>query len=70
MAYDYSLLRGRVRASRMTLAQFAEALHISNTSLYARLNGSVPFNQEEMLRAVDCLGAKREDILPLFFKLK
>ena len=70
MAFDYSLLRGKVREKQMTLAQFAGLLGISNTSLYARLNGNVPFNQDEIWRAVECLSMKREDIPALFFRKK
>lgn len=68
--YDYSKLRGLIREKCGTQAIFAKKIGISTTSLYQRLNNSVPFTQNEIIETCKVLNCPLEDIDKIFFKIK
>ena len=69
--FDYSYLRGFIKEYFGTQEVFAKFLGIGRTALSERLNGNVPFNQDEIYKTIN--EAKEEKLLPeevelLFFK--
>ena len=70
--YDYSKLRGRVIEKLGSLKNYAKGLGISETTLFKKLNNKVPFNQDEILIAMnkDVLDIEPQDICKYFFTKK
>lgn len=67
--FDYSKLRGRIKERFGTQDRFAAALGIGRVSLSQRLNNSLGFSQEEILRAAELLGIPTEEIPAYFFRV-
>lgn len=70
MEYDYSELRGLIKAKCGTQNKFAEKLGIGRVSLSQRLNNQLEFTQGEMNKACDILEKERDAIPYLFFTVK
>lgn len=70
--YDYSKLRGRIIEKLGNCKAFSQKLNISDTALYNKLNNKVPFNQDEILIAInkDVLDIRPEDVCDYFFTQK
>lgn len=70
--YDYSKLRGRITEKLGSNRIFAEKLGISDTALYNKLQNRVPFNQDEILKAIteDVLDIEDTEIRKYFFTQK
>jgi transcriptional regulator with XRE-family HTH domain len=64
--FDYSKLKGRIKEIFDTQSAFAEAMGLSTASISAKLNNKVPFEQNEIKRAVEVLKVPQEEI-PLYF---
>lgn len=67
MAFDYRKLRGKIREVFGTQEKFSKAIGIGTTSLSAKLNNYVQWNQLEIDRACELLDIKDEEITLYFF---
>lgn len=70
MAYDYSLLMGRIVTYFKTQKCFADAMGISEHSLSKKMNGKFPWKQSEIEKACQLLEIDKNDIGSYFFNLK
>jgi hypothetical protein len=70
MDYDYSKLMGRITEKFGTQGRFAVAMGMSERSMSLKLNGKVPFKQQEISKACSLLEIDDSDIYPYFFTLK
>lgn len=68
--FDYSELRGLIRARFGTQENYAKAIGISTTSLQERLSNKVPFRQTEIIRTKQLLDLSVEKMDEIFFTLK
>lgn len=68
MTFDYSELSGRIVARYGTQYNFAFAIGLSERSLSLKLNNKVPWKNTEIMKAVELLDIKPEDIPHYFFK--
>lgn len=66
MSFDYSELRGRIKAKFGTCARFAESLGISGATLSDKLNQKSDFSHSEIIASCRLLGISAKDI-PLYF---
>ncbi len=69
--FDYSYLRGFIKEHFKTQEAFAKFLGIGTTALSERLNGNIPFSQNEIFKTIneakeEKLSAEEVDLL--FFK--
>lgn len=68
--FNYSKLKGRIKEKCGTCFYFAKQLGCSNNTLSAKLNNTSDFSQTEIIKSVDILGLKVEDISTYFFTPK
>lgn len=70
--YDYSKLRGRIIEKLGNCKKFADALGISDTALYNKLNNKTPFNQDEIVIAIspEVLDIDKTEVCNYFFTQK
>lgn len=69
MAYDYRKLRGKIKEICGTQDTFAEKIGLGRVTLSQRLNNQSEFSQDEIYRACDVLGLKKEEIPSYFFTI-
>ena len=69
-AFDYSKLKGRIKEKCGTCFNFAKSLGCSSNTLSAKINNASDFSQTEIIKSVDILGLKKEDISTYFFTPK
>lgn len=69
-SFDFSKLRGRIREKFGTEAAFGTAIGLSHNSLSKKLNGKVPFGQDEIDRAIMLLEIPDAEISAYFFTEK
>lgn len=67
MQFDYEKLKKKIKSVYGTQEIFAEALGIGRVSLNLRLNNKAEFSQDEINKACDLLGLRRNDIPRYFF---
>ena len=67
MEIKYRKLRGFIKEHYGTLKVYAEAIGIGPTQLNERLQGRMPFSQEEMFLTVEKAGISQDAITDLFF---
>ena len=66
--YDYSRLRGDIKAKFKTEGNFSVAMGFtSQNSLSDRFSGRVPWRQDEMRKACELLEQPMDTIKPYFF---
>lgn len=65
--FDYSALKGFIRAHFGTNREFAKFMGIGETALYDRLANRTPFTQTEMDRVADHFSLNAEETSRLFF---
>ena len=70
MQFEYSRLRGKIRAVFGTEASFAKALGMGRVSLSQRLNNALEFSATEIRESCLLLGISSEDIPAYFFAEK
>lgn len=70
MAFDFSELRGRIKARFGSEKAFAEAMGMAQSNISARLNGSIHWRAEEIKRASDLLKIPDNDMVAYFFTPK
>lgn len=61
------LLRDKMKQKKASPEDIASVAEISRTSIYRRLNGSVPFTCKEVRKIADFLGLNNKDITSIFF---
>lgn len=64
---DYRKLRGFIKEYYGTLEAYGKAIGIGGTQLNERLQGRIPFTQEEMFLTVQRAGVSEDMITVLFF---
>ena len=67
MQFDNSKIRGKIREIFGTEQKFSDAVGISKSALSAKLNNNSEINRDEMLKMVELLKIKKEDIFDIFF---
>ena len=67
MVFDYRKLRGQIMEHFGTQREFAKALGVSSRTLSLKLNSRIPFNQDEIAKAIRLLQAEPHDIKTYFF---
>lgn len=70
MSYDYSSLLGKIVEKYGTQYNFALAMGLSERSISLKLNGKVPWKDDEMFKASSLLEVEVEDIPKYFFNVK
>ena len=70
MAFDYSKLRGKISEVFITQSRFATAMEWSERTLSLKMNGTRPWKQPDICKAVNLLGLSDEDIPTYFFNSK
>lgn len=68
--FDYSLLEQSIKEKFFSKERFADKLGMGRTSLFSKLTGKTQFKQNEILKAAELLGIKKEEISKYFFTLK
>lgn len=70
MSYDYSSLSGKIVELYGTQYNFAIAMNLSERSLSLKINGKVPWKDDDIIKACDLLHIDIEDMHKYFFKPK
>lgn len=70
MAFDFSLLTGRIITIFGSRGEFATALGVSKGTLSMKLNNKVKFTTQEILRSCELLGIDKSEIGVYFFTQK
>ncbi len=65
--YDYRALRGFIKEYFGSNSEYAKFLKISNTALYERLAGNIPFRQTEIDATARHGDLDGEGVMRLFF---
>lgn len=70
--YDYSKLRGRITEKLGSLKNYAESLHLSDTTVSNKLKNKTAFSQDEILESIkkEVLDIPKEEIAIYFFTQK
>ncbi|MBC6128107.1 DUF739 family protein [Listeria booriae] len=67
MSYDYSVLSGKIIEKFGTQYNFATAMKLSERSISLKLNGKVPWKDEEMSKAMQLLDVDISFVASYFF---
>ena len=67
MAFNYQKLLGRITEKMGSQAEFARHMGLSERTISLKLNGKVPFKQNEIVKASSLLGIDNSDIAVYFF---
>ena len=67
MAFNYQKLLGRITEKMGTQAEFARRMELSERTISLKLNGKVPFKQNEIVKASNLLEIDNSDIAAYFF---
>ncbi len=70
MNFDFSKLRGRIRAEFGSESAFAVEMKLSRSSISQKLNNVWDFSSSEIVRACDVLNISYSEIPIYFFELK
>lgn len=70
MAFNYDKLRGRIVEIFGTQYRFAKEMGWSERTLSLKMNGSRPWKQPDICKAIKLLKLKEEDIPSYFFTPK
>ena len=65
--FDYSMLLGLMRAKKISQAKLAQAVGISEFSVWAKLSGRSYFTQPEIASICQTLGISQDLISAYFF---
>ena len=66
MKFDYTILRKRIKASGMTIAEAGKITGMQNT-LYRKITNRVGFSQTDIFTLSTLLNIQPEEIGPIFF---
>lgn len=67
MAFNYQKLLGRITEKMGSQAEFARRMELSERTVSLKLNGKVPFKQNEIVKASNLLEIDNSDIATYFF---
>ena len=67
MAFNYQKLLGRITEKMGSQAEFARCMELSERTISLKLNGKVPFKQNEIVKASNLLEIDNSDIAAYFF---
>ena len=67
MAFNYQKLLGRITEKMWSQAEFARRMELSERTISLKLNGKVPFKQNEIVKASNLLEIDNSDIATYFF---
>ena len=67
MAFNYQKLLGRITEKMGSQAEFARRMELSERTISLKLNGKVPFKQNEIVKASNLLEIDNSDISAYFF---
>ena len=67
MAFNYQKLLGRITEKMGSQAEFARRMELSERTISLKLNGKVPFKQNEIVKASNLLEIDNSDIASYFF---
>ena len=67
MEFDYAKLRGRIREVCETQERFSDLMGMSKPTISAKLNNKSEFTQPEIIRAVEVLNLRFDEISSYFF---
>ena len=67
MAFNYQKLLGRITEKMGSQAEFARRMELSERTISLKLNGKVPFKQNEIVKASNLLEIDNSDIAAYFF---
>lgn len=67
MAFNYQKLLGRITEKMGSQAEFARRMKLSERTISLKLNGKVPFKQNEIVKASNLLEIDNSDIAAYFF---
>ena len=67
MAFNYQKLLGRITEKMGSQAEFARRMGLSERTISLKLNGKVPFKQNEIVKASSLLEIDNSDIAAYFF---
>ena len=67
MAFNYQKLLGRITEKMGSQAEFARRMELSERTISLKLNGKVPFKQNELVKASNLLEIDNSDIAAYFF---
>ena len=67
MAFNYQKLLGRITEKMGSQADFARRMELSERTISLKLNGKVPFKQNEIVKASNLLEIDNSDIAAYFF---
>ena len=62
MAFNYQKLLGRITEKMGSQAEFARRMELSERTISLKLNGKVPFKQNEIVKASNLLEIDNSDI--------
>ena len=68
MIYDYSKLRGRIIEKYGCVSKFCDAINISETTIYLKLQNKKEFTQSQIYDACNLLDIPLEEIHVYFFR--
>lgn len=67
MAFNYQKLLGRITEKMGSQAEFARRMELSERTISLKLNGKVPFKQNEIVKVSNLLEIDNSDIAAYFF---
>lgn len=67
MDFDYAKLRGRIREVCETQEHFSDLMGMSKATISAKINNKSEFTQPEIIRAVEVLNLRFDEISSYFF---
>ena len=67
MAFNYQKLLGRITEKMGSQTEFARRMELSERTISLKLNGKVPFKQNEIVKASNLLEIDNSDIAAYFF---
>ena len=67
MAFNYQKLLGRITEKMGSQAEFARRMELCERTISLKLNGKVPFKQNEIVKASNLLEIDNSDIAAYFF---
>jgi transcriptional regulator with XRE-family HTH domain len=62
-----NLLKAQIALKGKTLNEIAEALGISRSALYRKINGKSEFTRKEICKIIDLLGIELKTAMNIFF---
>lgn len=70
IVFNYDKLKEKISEVFKSKSAYAHWLGITETSLNNKLNSNSYFNQDQIIRTVDYIGAKKDEVVAYFFTLE